>query len=266
MRARSITADAKSTAAPRFAVLVGLSVLLCLLLMTPDDATSSISVSADGCPESQGGGAVLSAGLGPDQDPTMDVDYGEDSVLSGYLRDAGGRGVPDAIICIYGNVVTDETNTLIGLAVTKPEGRYDFQIPRGPSRTLTVVYRSSAGQLSAWALLQVRSTASLKFARNPVYNKHFGYFSGRIPGPDNDGVVVVLQVKIGEHWMTFHRYSTRDDGKFSLKYHFTRTFSPTLYTIRAEVPGAPGYPYLPGSSVPKVLRVLPGPAPDSGSN
>jgi len=185
------------------------------------------------------------------------VSYGEGATLSGFLFDQSGRGVPSAIVCIYSSVDTNSANELIGLALTNENGRYEFQVPSGPSRDLTVVYRSSGERLSAWALLQVRASATLRLTQNPVHNKHFAYFSGEIPGPDNDGVIVVLQVKSGRGWRVFRRYSTRDGGKFSMKYRFTQTFSPTIYTIRAEVSGAPGYPYLPGTSAPKGLRVLP---------
>lgn len=233
--------------------------VLCLGLTAPGSAGSSTSVPPGGaCPDSGAtNGATLSAGLGEDRDTTETVDYGESATLGGYLLDQGGRGVPNAIVCIYSGVDTDETNELVGLALTNEYGLYEFQVPSGPSRNLTAVYRSNGDQLSAWALLQVRAGATLRIAQNPVHNKHFAYFSGKIPGPHNDGVIVVLQVKRGRGWLVFHRYSTRNGGKFSLKYRFTRTFSPTIYTIRAEVAGAPGYPYLPGASPSKDLRVLP---------
>jgi hypothetical protein len=239
---------------------IGLCLLsiLCLALAAPGSAGSSVSAPLGGCPDGRSsGGAVLSAGLGENRDTTEAVDQGEGAALSGYLFDQDGRGVPNALICIYSSVVTDEANELVELAVTNENGRYEFQVPSGPSRNLTVVYRSSGGQLSAWALLQVRASATLRFAQNPVHNKHFAHFTGEIPGPDSDGVIVVLQVKRGRGWLAFHRYSTRSGGKFFMKYRFTRTFSSTIYTIRAEVAGAPGYPYLPGTSPPKSLRVLP---------
>ena len=185
------------------------------------------------------------------------VDYGEGATLSGYLFGQSGRGVSSAIVCIYSSIDTDDANELVGLALTNENGRYEFQVPSGPSRNLIAVYRSGGDQLSAWALLQVRASATLRFAQNPVHNKHFAYFSGEIPGTDNDGVIVVLQVQSGRGWRVFRRYSTRHGGKFSLKYRFSQTFSPTTYIVRAEVSGAPGYPYLPGVSASKGLRVLP---------
>lgn len=233
--------------------------VLCLALVAPGGANSSVSVPlGDGCPDAGASeGAVLSAGLGESRDATEVVDYGEGATLSGDLFDSSGRGVPNALICIYSGVVTDEANELIGLASTDENGHYEFPVPGGPSRNLTAVYRSGEDQLSAWALLQVRATANLHIAPDPAHNKHFAYFRGKIPGPDNDGVIVVLQVKRGKGWLVFRRYSTRDGGKFSMKYRFTQTFSPTIYTMRAQVAGARGYPYLPGASPPKDLRVLP---------
>lgn len=240
---------------------IGLCLLtiLCFGLVVPGSAGSSVSIPlGDGCTDAgASGGAVLSAGLGEDRDTTEVVDHGEGAALSGYLVDPGGRGVPNALICIYSGVLTDDANELIGLAPTNENGYYEFRVPSGPSRNLTAVYRSSGDQLSAWALLQVRASATLRIAQNPIRNKHFAHFIGKIPGPHSDGVIVVLQVKRGKGWLVFHRYSTRNGGKFSLKYRFTRTFSPTIYTIRAVVSGAPGYPYLPGVSPSKDLRVLP---------
>ncbi len=47
----------------------------------------------------------------------------------------------------------------------------------------------------------------------------------RIPGPHNDQVVVVLQVRSGRGWRAFRRYRTREGGRFSVGYRFTRTVS-----------------------------------------
>lgn len=213
---------------------------------------------AGACPKSEAGsGAILSAGLGLDLESTVVIDYGEGETLGGTLLNESRLGVPGAFICIYSGASTDEATELVGVAVTDPDGRYELPLPAGPSRNLTAVYRTDQGQLVAWALLQVRASPTLRLANNVAHNKHFAYFSGKIPGPHSDGVVVVLQVKIGKGWRVFRRYSTRNGGRYTMKYRFTQTFRPATYTIRAQVAGAPGYPYLPGSSAPEKLRVYP---------
>lgn len=221
--------------------------------------SASISVPPDSnCPESQARGATaLSVGLGADRDSTIVVDYGQGATLSGYVSGPGILGISGADICIYSSIATEEFTELIGLATTDEDGRFEFPIPSGPSRNLTAVYRSEEGRLTAWSLLQVRAGVTLRLPQNPVHNKHFGYFTGHISGPDNDGAIVILQVKDGKGWRVFRRYSTRNGGRFTMRYRFTQTFSPTTYVIRAQAAGAPGYPYLPGNSAPKELRVLP---------
>jgi hypothetical protein len=240
--------------------VLGAVALLILGLAVPLKAPAvSVSPPPDGaCPGSgAGGGAILSAGLGPDLASTVVDDYGEEEVLAGALLNERRVGVPDAFICIYSSVSTDEAIELVGVVVTGLDGRYEFPLPAGPSRNLTAVYRSDQGQLAAWALLQVRASPTLRLTKSTVQNKHFAYFSGTIPGPHNDGVIVVLQVRSGKGWRVFRRYSTRNGGRYTLKYRFTRTFQPTTYLIRAQVSGAPGYPFLPGSSDPEALTVLP---------
>ena len=239
---------------------VGAVILVILGLAVPLTAPAvSVSPALNGaCPTSEAGsGAILSAGLGPNLASTAIVDYGEGEVLGGILFSQSRFGVPGAFICIYSGASTDEASELIGVATTDANGHYEFPLLAGSSRNLTAVYRSDQGQLTAWALLQVRAIPTLRLAKSTVRNKHFAYFSGTIPGPDNDGVVVVLQVKSGKGWRVFRRYSTRNGGEYSLKYRFTQTFQPTTYPIRAQIGGAPGYPFLPGSSEPKELRVYP---------
>jgi len=80
---------------------------------------------------------------------------------------------------------------------------------------------------------------------------------GQIPGPRNDDVTVVIQVRQGEGWLAFRRYRTRSGGRYEAEYPFHRTTQPTTYEFRAQVRESGGYPYLEGDSDPLYLRVLP---------
>jgi hypothetical protein len=212
---------------------------------------------ASSCPRSGvQGGSVLTSGLGSSRSEAVVVAQGEGAMLSGVLRD-NGLGVAGATICVFARIISEEENQLLGTVATDQNGLYEFPLPPGPSRSLTAVYRTEQGQLSAATLLQTRATPVLRLRSGVVYNKHFAYFSGEIPGPDNDAVMVFLQVKIGHGWRVFRRYSTRNGGKFTMRYRFTRNFIPTTYVMRAQVVGGPGYPYLRGNSDTKALRVLP---------
>jgi len=233
--------------------------LFAFLTLSPESGLGeSISVPlANGCPRSDvQAGSRLSAGLGSNQAETIVVDYGEGTTLSGWLSE-GDRGVGGACFCFNNTATTETEGALLGIAITDQDGRYEIAVPPGPPRTLTAVYKNDQGQIDAWALLQGRTAPMLRLQSSVVHNKHFAYFNGEIPGPDNDGVLVFLQVKDGKGWRVFRRYVTREGGKFSMRYHFTRTFTPTTFIVRAQVLGAPGYPYLGGNSQERALHVLP---------
>lgn len=90
-----------------------------------------------------------------------------------------------------------------------------------------------------------------------VRNKGYATFSGGIPGPHNNHIVVVLQVESGKGWRAFRRYRTREGGRFKMRYRFNRTLTPTTYVMRAQVRKQAAFPYEQGDSRMVRLRVLP---------
>lgn len=203
-----------------------------------------------------GGGSALTAGLGSGGSAEEVVRQGQGSTLHGRLTDAGGAGVGGAPICVFSRVITDKSREFLGLAVSSPDGDYQFAIPAGASRLISSRYRAGSRELSANATIQTVVKPTFKVAQSVVHNKHYARFSGTVPGPDNNRVVVVLQVRSGKGWRAFRRYYTRD-GKYAMKYRFTRTPTRTLYETRAQVRSQIGYPYLQGNSRSLLLHVIP---------
>jgi hypothetical protein len=202
------------------------------------------------------GGRNLSAGLGPSGAGEAVVQQGRGSVLSGRLGGDGG-GVSGAALCVFSRVVTDRGREFLGLALSGPGGAYRFPIPAGASREVSVRYRAGQREVGAKAVLGTIVRPVFKVRRKVVRNRHYAQFSGYIPGPDNDNVVVVLQVRRGKGWLAFRRYRTRGGGKVTLGYRFTRTDAPTRYVMRAQVRAQAGYPYAQGNSKRLKLIVLP---------
>ncbi len=196
-------------------------------------------------------GAALSGGK-----PRSVVAQGTGVELRGRLTGSGG-GVPDASVCVFSRVLTDQGGEFLGIAVTGADGGYGFSVPAGPSRELSAAYRPGHREVTSSTQVATRVKPSLKARSRVVHNKGFAHFIGQIPGPHNDRVVVVLQVKRGEGWLTFRRYRTRDDGRFAVAYRFNRTDRATLFLMRAQVRSQAGYPYLQGTSKPLRLVVLP---------
>jgi hypothetical protein len=210
------------------------------------------------CVRSDAGGATsLSAGVGTEQSGEAIVSQGEGSVLTGRLAEHGD-GVAGAPVCVFARVTTEDRREFLGIAISRPQGGYSFAIPAGPSREVSALYRSGHRELGAKALLQTVVHPAFDVRRKVVRNEGTARFTGYIPGPDNDNVVVVLQVKRGKGWLAFRRYRTRAGGKVTVDYRFTRTENPTRYVMRAQVRSQAGYPYLQGNSDELALIVRPG--------
>ena len=184
------------------------------------------------------------------------VKQGQGGTLSGQLR-AGSGGLGGAALCVFSTVVTDADREFLGLAMTGSGGAYRFEIGPGPSRHLGVAYRPDNRQIGAQATLLTRVRPTLRLRRKVVHNKGYATFSGWIPGPHNDNVVVVAQVESGKGWRAFRRYRTRSGGHYNFRYRFTQTHSRTIYVVRVQVRKTGSYPYLEGSSAGLPLRVMP---------
>jgi hypothetical protein len=202
-----------------------------------------------------GGGSGLTAGLGERADGALLVRQGEGSTLRGKLQ--GLARSASAPVCVFSQVVTDSDRQFLGVAMTDPDGSYQFAIGAGPSRDVMAVYRPDQRELTARAALKTKVRPSFQLVRKVVRNKGFAIFEGAIPGPRSNEVVVVLQVKSGKAWRVFRRYRTREDGRFLMRYRFTQTATPTVYIMRAQVRAQSGYPYEEGNSQARRLRVVP---------
>jgi hypothetical protein len=203
------------------------------------------------------GGVGLNAGFGEGGgEGEQIVPQGSGATIGGVLRGADG-GLAGAPLCVVGRVITGGPREVLGIAVSGEDGRFQIAAPPGPSRTFEVLYRPGQRQISAAATLYTRVRPSFEVKSKLVRNGQYARFYGAIPGPNNDRVVVVLQVKQGKGWRVFRRYRTRDDGRYVLRYRFRRTTAPSAYVMRAQVRSTVGYPYLQGNSRQRTVSVLP---------
>jgi hypothetical protein len=204
-----------------------------------------------------GGGQALGVGIGENGERVSIVSQGEGPKLTGELRGSGGP-VEGASLCIYSRVITDGGRDFLGVAMTSGGGRFAFPLGAGPSRELSAIYRPDQRQIEASASALTRVVPTLRLRKRTVRNGHKAWFSGEVPGPHNDGVLIVLQVESGrDKWRAFRRYRTREGGRFKVAYRFTQTRSATTYPIRAQVRQEGGFPYEPGNSPTVRLRVRP---------
>jgi hypothetical protein len=202
------------------------------------------------------GGRDLSGGLGGKAESTLTVAQGHGSSLGGRLRGSGDP-IGGAALCVFARVTTHQGREFLGTAMSGRGGEYAYPIPPGPSRELIAIYRGDHREVEAHATLETRVKPTFHVKRRVVHNGHKACFYGQIPGPDNDKVVVDLQVKSGKGWRAFRRYRTRSNGHYEVCYRFTRTRTLTVYPMRAQVRETVGYPYLQGNSSALKVKVMP---------
>jgi hypothetical protein len=200
------------------------------------------------------GATMMSAALGGVVDQTLQ--QGQGTMLTGSVRGPSGAIVTSPV-CVFTRVETDSGRDFLGIALTDGGGGFRFPIPAGPSREVIAIHRDGSRQLSASAKLHTVVHPTLRAKKTTVYNGESAFFEGEIPGPHNDNVTIVLQVKSGQGWLAFRRYRTRGDGHFEMIYPFRRTTRATKYEMRAQVRETAAFPYVEGDSDPVTLRVLP---------
>lgn len=204
-----------------------------------------------------GGGQALNVGIGEKNDRVSIVSQGEGPKLTGSLKGSGSP-VEAAALCVYSRVITDGARDFLGIAMTGGGGNFAFPLGAGPSRELTAIYRPDQRQIEASATALTRVAPTLRLRKRTVRNGQKAWFAGEVPGPHNDGVLIVLQVESGKNkWRAFRRYRTRGGGRFVVPYRFTQTRTATTYPIRAQVRQEGGFPYEPGNSPTVRLRVMP---------
>ena len=201
-----------------------------------------------------GGAGQLTASIGGE--PERQVAQGQGATLSGELRGSGGD-IAGAPLCVFEQVEGEAARRFLGIAITGSGGDYRFAIGAGPNRTIRALHRLGQRRLAAEATLRTQVKPSLEARKQVVRTGEAAHLYGQIPGPRNDEVVVVLQVRQGDGWLAFRRYRTRGGGRFEADYLFRRTSKPTVYEFRAQVRESSGYPYVEGDSDPLYLRVLP---------
>jgi hypothetical protein len=222
------------------------------------------------CTESAvAGGQVLNASLqGAGEAETLPFEHqGE---VTGELTDTAGDPIAGATICVQAQVA--ETGTApqpIATATTDAAGTFTYAVPPGPNRRLLVGYRHDSFQVAKTLTLGTHAKPTIHLSKGRVKRGGQVQITGSLPGPQAAGRVVVLQASSlhGVRWLTFRRATTGPEGGFRSAYRFGGTSSTTTYRMRVVVPRQSGYPYEPGHSTPKRVKVLgPGAAKTDAKN
>jgi hypothetical protein len=226
--------------------------------------TTARTVNVDNsCPASRvPGGADLSAHFIRNNNDALTVRSRESATVTGRLSDRSSEPVAGAALCVKeATLAPGESLADVGTVKTDKSGRYRYTVAPGPNRDIEVGYRYNRHQLQRDVRYFARVVPSLKLSRNAVRNGHRIRLFGRLPGPSNEDRIVVLQARYpgkNQRWKTFQKARTDQFGRYSAPYRFLATFVTTEYEMRALAPAQNGYPFLPGHSRGRAIKVIGG--------
>jgi hypothetical protein len=172
--------------------------------------------------------------------------------LTGQLVSSAG-GVAGAVIELHQHAdYPGGRDVLLGTTRTDASGTWRLVVPRGPSRFLTVGFRSHINDPTLAAQIQYRETVragvQLSAPRRARPGRTFA-FRGALAGGfvPRGGVLVSLEIFYARHWREIALLRSNRRGAFAYRYTFA-PIGPATYRFRAQVPQTIGYPFATGTS------------------
>lgn len=212
------------------------------------------------CAESSvNGGQVLSADFARAGSEAVTVGFGKGAEVSGVLADQAGDPISGATICVESQMAGAEGPPHpIATTTTGTDGEFAYQVPPGPNRRLLIGYRHDSFQVARTLSVDTHARPRLRLSAGRIDAGHSVGITGKLPGPDAAGRVLVLQACSlhGRRWLTFRRVTTGEEGGFRATYRFGGGGKHAVtYRLRAMVPRQTGYDYEPGASTPARVKI-----------
>jgi hypothetical protein len=180
--------------------------------------------------------------------------------LAGQLVDHAGSPMRGAVIELRQQVsYPGARNALVATTTTDAKGTWTLRVPRGPSRLLTVGYRSRSNNPDFATQLQYRETVAagvrLSAPRRARPGRPFAFRGGLAGGyiPPG-GALVSLEIFFGGEWREIALLRTNRRGAFAYRYTFA-AIGPATYRFRAQLPHTIGYPFASGASRSSYIHV-----------
>ncbi len=173
--------------------------------------------------------------------------------LDGQLLDHTGSPMKGAVVELR-QQPTDLGSKAVSLATTTTDakGNWKFLVPKGPSRILTVGYRSRSNDPTFATQVQFHETVAAGVKLSAPKRVHPGVafiFRGNLAGGyiPRGGALVSLEIYYGGEWREIALLHTNRLGHFHYRYTFAE-IGVSTFRFRAQTPAIVGYPFAAGAS------------------
>ncbi len=175
---------------------------------------------------------------------------GQTPEIHGKLTTDTGLPIDGAKLEVQVDQLTSTGNKTVSRppVTTDPDGGFHLTLPGQGSRKVTVTFAPGVGQsvtASASTLVRSRLKVKLKVMPRKVRIGRATRFRGRLvgAGPTGRAVPVDIQAKVRGRWQTVATVKTKAGGAFAKRYTFKYVQRNALFSFRAVVRGAPGWPW-----------------------
>lgn len=184
------------------------------------------------------------------------------STARGRLVDENGRGIAGAALRVLAatDVPGARAKLLTGVTTDK-DGTFGFEIPRGPSRRISVRYRAfadDAKEAAVWRFrVAVPAPIGLIASRARLRNKQKLVLTAHLNGTRvaTRSADVAFQVRIGRQWRTFAKRGFSRKGIARVDHRFRVTFHRMTYRFRVVTLRRRNFPFADAHSDPVSVRV-----------
>jgi hypothetical protein len=189
---------------------------------------------------------------------TLTIRDSQHPTIDGSLTAPTGTPVANAPLCVatqadYAGAPLKEVAALS----TSGAGTFSYRLPSGPSRTVYIIHRVPGGAIAATVKVNVKVPVTVHINAHRLRDGQVMTWTGKLPGPIPDGLIVTMQVWEGSNWSGFtpdvgpHRdlpVMVARTGRWVAPYRFLRTHQTQTYVFRVLVTHQSMYPYAPGFS------------------
>jgi hypothetical protein len=180
--------------------------------------------------------------------------------LSGSLLEPNGAYVAGAHLeLIEQPSYTGAPEHVIAGATTNAAGQWTFAVPKGPSRVLTVAWRSHALDAGYATELEFHESViadiALQAPRRVRVGSSFdcqGYLAGGYVPRERS--TIQMEIYFLRRWRTIETLRTNSRGRFAYRYSFS-TGAGRSYRFRASIRYTATYPFMASTSRPVRVRV-----------
>jgi hypothetical protein len=190
--------------------------------------------------------------------PAVRVRFGRRVRIEGQLTNRDGQPLGEQPVYV-GARSTATGDQLVAVLKTDAAGRYAYTARASESRTLRFVYLGTGLTLPVQSdvSLSVPAASTLRPSRRRALNGQSVWFKGRLrslPTPAG-GKLVELQVRLPGRWQTFRTVRTTSKGRWGIRYRFRNTVCVQRWRFRLRIPAEAGYPFAPGRSRRRMVKV-----------